>query len=70
MLHELKTDPETADIPVVMLSIVDKRSLGYRLGASDYLLKPFDRKTIVATLERVLRRARARASWWSTTTRW
>ena len=53
VLHELKTDPVTCDIPVVMLSIIDKQALGYQLGASDYLIKPFDRQSIVAALERV-----------------
>ena len=36
-----------------MLSIVDNKALGYRLGAFDYLLKPFDRETILAALTRV-----------------
>ena len=53
VLHELKTDPETRDIPVIMLSIVDQKDLGYRLGAFDYLVKPFDRDGIIATLGRI-----------------
>ena len=39
VLHELKADPATRDIPVIMLSIVDQKDLGYRLGAFDYLLE-------------------------------
>jgi signal transduction histidine kinase/DNA-binding response OmpR family regulator len=53
VLHELKTDVATRDIPVVLLSIVDQKDLGYRLGAFDYLLKPFDREAILATLRRI-----------------
>jgi CheY-like chemotaxis protein len=53
VLHELKADPATRDIPVIMLSIVDQKDLGYRLGAFDYLLKPFDREALVATLQRI-----------------
>jgi signal transduction histidine kinase/CheY-like chemotaxis protein len=49
-LHELKADTATRDIPVIVLSIVDNKDLGYRLGAFDYLLKPFDREAILATL--------------------
>jgi CheY-like chemotaxis protein len=49
----LKTDVATRDIPVVLLSIVDQKELGYRLGAFDYLLKPFDRETILAALRRI-----------------
>ena len=53
VLHELKTDAATRDIPVVLLSIVDQKDLGYRLGAFDYLLKPFDREAILAALRRL-----------------
>jgi signal transduction histidine kinase/CheY-like chemotaxis protein len=53
VLHELKTDVTTRDIPVVLLSIVDQKDLGYRLGAFDYLLKPFDREAILAALRRL-----------------
>jgi PAS domain S-box-containing protein len=52
LLHELKTDVATQDIPIIILSIVDNKALGYRLGAFDYLLKPFDRETILAALTR------------------
>jgi signal transduction histidine kinase/CheY-like chemotaxis protein len=53
VLHELKTDPATRDIPVVMLTIVDKKDLGYRLGAADYLVKPFDSDAVLAVLNRL-----------------
>src|SRR6266571_2301272 len=53
VLHELKADPATKDIPIIVVSIVDNRELGYRLGASDYLLKPFDRDAVVAALARI-----------------
>ncbi|HIK46725.1 MAG TPA: DUF3365 domain-containing protein, partial [Leptolyngbyaceae cyanobacterium M65_K2018_010] len=42
ILTELKADPQLADIPVVMVTMVDDKNLGYALGASDYLLKPVD----------------------------
>ena len=53
VLHDLKADPATRDIPVIVVSIVDSKELGYRLGAADYLLKPFDREAIVGTLARM-----------------
>jgi CheY-like chemotaxis protein len=42
VLTELKADPQLANIPVVMVTMVDDKNLGYALGASDYLLKPID----------------------------
>jgi len=53
LLHELKTDATTRDIPILVLSIVDNKALGYQLGAFDYLLKPFDREAILAALTRI-----------------
>ena len=51
VLSALKADPELADIPVIMLTIVDDRNLGYALGASDYLTKPIDRERLIAVLQ-------------------
>jgi CheY-like chemotaxis protein len=42
VLSALKADPELADIPVIMLTIVDDKNLGYAMGAVDYLVKPVD----------------------------
>ena len=53
VLHQLKADPETRDIPIIVLSIVDQKDLGFRLGASDYLLKPPDRDALIGALRRV-----------------
>jgi CheY-like chemotaxis protein len=52
VLTELKADPELAAIPVVMLSILDDRDLGYALGAAEYLTKPIDRDRLVALLRK------------------
>jgi CheY-like chemotaxis protein len=51
VLSALKADPSVADIPVVMLTIVDDKNLGYALGASDYLTKPIDRERLVTVLK-------------------
>jgi GAF domain-containing protein/CheY-like chemotaxis protein len=55
VLTALKADPATADIPVVMLTIVTDRRLGYALGAAEYLTKPIDRERLIATLARYRR---------------
>jgi CheY-like chemotaxis protein len=38
----LKNDPQTLDIPIVILSIVQDRDRGFRLGVDRYLTKPID----------------------------
>jgi CheY-like chemotaxis protein len=52
VLAALKADPDLADIPVVMLTIVDDRGKGFRLGAADYLVKPVDPDRLTAVLRR------------------
>jgi signal transduction histidine kinase/CheY-like chemotaxis protein len=54
VLKAFKGDPLLADIPVVMLSILEEAERGLALGAIDYLYKPVDR----AQLTRVLARHR------------
>jgi CheY-like chemotaxis protein len=53
VLHDLKADEQTKDIPVILLTIVDKKALGFRLGASAYLLKPLDPAAVLDALKRV-----------------
>ncbi|HEX2906388.1 MAG TPA: response regulator, partial [Phototrophicaceae bacterium] len=52
VLTSLKADPELTNIPVVMMTIVSDKNLGYALGASDYLTKPVDRDRLVGILKR------------------
>lgn len=52
VLRKLKNDPGTADIPVVMLTIVDDKNLGYALGVSEYLTKPIPRERLMRLLEK------------------
>jgi hypothetical protein len=47
VLAELKADPKLASIPVIMLTIVDQKNLGFALGASEYLSKPIDRDRLL-----------------------
>ncbi len=52
VLRQLKLDETTRDIPVVIASIVDDQELGFALGATDYFVKPVDRKALLARLDR------------------
>ena len=38
----LKNDPATMDIPIIILSIVEDKERGFRLGVDRYLTKPID----------------------------
>lgn len=53
VLHDLKVDPATRDIPVIMLTIVDNKAMGFQLGAADYLVKPLDSGALLASLARM-----------------
>jgi adenylate cyclase len=50
VLAALKGDPELADIPVVIVTIVDEQRRGIALGAAGYLTKPIDRERLVEIL--------------------
>jgi hypothetical protein len=54
VLQAMKTDSQLAQIPVVVVSIVDNKPLGYRLGASGYLVKPVEPNNLLNTLNTVM----------------
>ena len=53
VLQELKSEPDTKDIPVIVVSIVDERSRGAALGAAAYLVKPVSRDDLLEALAAV-----------------
>jgi CheY-like chemotaxis protein len=59
VLRAFKEDPQLARIPVVVISIVEDKSLGYALGAADYLTKPTDRQRLRAILDKFQRQRRS-----------
>jgi CheY-like chemotaxis protein len=52
VLKLLKSEPETADIPVVLVTIADDRQRGFAMGAIDYLAKPIDWEKLSALVDR------------------
>jgi signal transduction histidine kinase/ligand-binding sensor domain-containing protein/CheY-like chemotaxis protein len=46
VLSSLKADPDLVNIPVIMLTILDSKNIGFSLGAADYLTKPIDRERL------------------------
>jgi signal transduction histidine kinase/DNA-binding response OmpR family regulator len=49
-LSALKGDVKTAEIPVVMVTMMDQQNLGDALGAVDYLVKPVDRERLLSVV--------------------
>ena len=52
VLAQLKSDPATSAIPVVIVSMLDEQGAGFALGAADYLVKPVDRGSLLDALAR------------------
>ncbi|MEW6215038.1 MAG: response regulator [Nitrospirota bacterium] len=50
VLKELKDTPETQDIPVIILSIVEDKRLGFSLGATEYIVKPVEKQVLLRKL--------------------
>jgi PAS domain S-box-containing protein len=53
VLKELKRHPLCKQIPVIIVSIIDEKNLGFSLGAVDYFVKPVNREDLVAALDKV-----------------
>jgi signal transduction histidine kinase/CheY-like chemotaxis protein len=52
VMTALKSDPELAATPVIIVTMLDDRSLAVSLGAAEFLTKPVDRARLRATLRR------------------
>ena len=52
VLNRLKSDSELAEIPVIMVTVVDYEAMGLELGASNYLIKPVDRDRLAVLVEK------------------
>jgi len=50
VMQELKSFPDTGDIPIIIISIVDDQSLGFSMGAVGYLVKPIDKDQLAHAL--------------------
>jgi signal transduction histidine kinase/DNA-binding response OmpR family regulator/ligand-binding sensor domain-containing protein len=50
----LKNDPSTMDIPIIILSIVQDKERGYRIGVDRYLTKPIDTEKLFHEVDELL----------------
>jgi PAS domain S-box-containing protein len=51
-LVALRKTPETANIPIIIVSIVDQKQVGFALGAADYLVKPIRKPVLLETIRK------------------
>ena len=51
-LVALRRTPETANIPIIIVSIVDQKQVGFALGATDYLIKPIRKSLLLETVRK------------------
>jgi CheY-like chemotaxis protein len=54
-LAALRKAPETANIPIIIVSIVDQKQVGFALGAVDYLIKPVRKPALLETIRKYVR---------------
>jgi CheY-like chemotaxis protein len=52
VLTALKSDPELAETPIVIVTVLEDRGIAVSLGAAEFLTKPVDRARLAATLPR------------------
>lgn len=55
LLSDLKANPATRDIPVIVATVVENRSKAEALGADEFCLKPLEREWLLNTLEALTR---------------
>ncbi len=56
VLQSLKQDPNTQDVPVVVLSVNEDRAHALSLGAAEHIVKPAERDMLAATVMRFARK--------------
>ena len=54
VLTALKSDPELAEIPVIVVTITTDRGVALSLGAADFMTKPIERNRLVSVLNTLL----------------
>jgi len=62
LVTEMRQDPRTSAVPIIMMTAKGEETdivVGLRLGADDYVTKPFSMSVLVARVAAVLRRAAA-----------
>jgi signal transduction histidine kinase/DNA-binding response OmpR family regulator len=53
VLSQLKATPGMADVPIILLTMLENKEMGFALGAAEYLTKPIDPGKLLPVLERL-----------------
>jgi len=53
VMQELKKHPLCKHIPIIVVSIIDEKNLGFSLGAVDYFVKPVNKTDLLEAMEKV-----------------
>jgi signal transduction histidine kinase/CheY-like chemotaxis protein/ligand-binding sensor domain-containing protein len=56
----LKNDPQTMEIPIIILSVVQDKSRGFRIGVDRYLTKPIDTALLFSEIGNLLEQGKSR----------
>ncbi|MEP7144450.1 MAG: two-component regulator propeller domain-containing protein [Ferruginibacter sp.] len=56
----IKNDPQTMEIPIIILSIVEDKSRGFRIGVDRYLTKPIDTALLFSEIGNLLEQGKSR----------
>ena len=51
-LVALRKQAETAALPIIILSVLDQKNVGFSLGATDYLIKPLRKSELLEAMHR------------------
>jgi len=54
VLARIKSDPDVPDIPVILISVEEARARGFALGASEFLVKPFEPERLVTLVNQLV----------------
>jgi signal transduction histidine kinase/CheY-like chemotaxis protein len=52
VLSQLKTTPGLTEVPIILLTMLENKDMGFALGAADYLTKPIDAQKLISVIER------------------
>jgi len=55
-LVQLRNARDTAKLPIIILSIIDQKQVGFALGATDYLVKPILKPVLIETIQKYVSR--------------